>query len=35
MMMVLREPKYVGAAFIILTVLIIRGFYNLFALVGQ
>ena len=34
-MMVLGEPKHVGAAFIILTILIIYGFYNLCALVGK
>jgi hypothetical protein len=34
-MMVLCEPKYGGAAFIILNILIIQGFYNLCALVGQ
>jgi len=34
-MMVLCEPKHVGAAFVILTTLIIKGFYNLCALVGQ
>jgi len=30
-MMVSCEPKHVGAAFIILTTLIIYGFYHLFA----
>jgi hypothetical protein len=34
-MMVLLELKYVGAAFIILIILIISGLYNLCALVGQ
>jgi len=34
-MMVLCEPKHVAAAFVILTVLIIYGFYNLCASVGQ
>jgi len=34
-MMVLCEPKHVGAAFIILTILIIKGYYNLCALVGK
>jgi len=34
-MMVLCEPKHVGRAFIILTILIIYGFYNLCAFVGQ
>ena len=34
-MMVLCEPKHVGAAFIILTILRIYGFYNSCALVGQ
>ena len=35
MMMIVREPKHVGAAFIILTILIIKGFYKLCALVGK
>jgi len=34
-MMVLCEPKHVGAAFIILNILITRGFYISCALVGQ
>ena len=34
-MMVLCEPGHVGAAFIILTILIIYGFYNLRELLGQ
>ena len=34
-MMVLCEPKHVGAAFIILTILIIYEFYNLYASVGH
>ena len=32
---VLCELKHVGAAFIILTILITKGFYNFYALVGQ
>jgi len=34
-MIVLREPKHVGTTFISLTILIIQGFSNLCALVGQ
>jgi len=34
-MMVVCELKHVGAAFILLTILITQGFYNLCALVGQ
>ena len=34
-MIVLCEPKHVGSGFIILTILIVQGFYNLCALVGQ
>ena len=34
-MMVLCEPKHIGAAFIILNILIILGFYNFCALVDN
>jgi len=33
--MILCEPKHVGAAYIILTILIIQGSYDLCALFGQ